>query len=227
MNQNWNVVPELLKDQLNNVIQIAVYDLHADAERCVIILEQDPEGFFEKLTPLSGFSRKYRLPVPLIITREFIQSSLDSYPLEFLNMRSDYKNIMAREDLLSKLSFNQSDIRLQMERELKSKWLLTRQGILESPKNMKSVWKIMHLSLESLMPVLKGLLFLSVTDIPASHNEVFKIANEKTVFDISPIKAVKNTSAKTLTLKLVYSYLDALSAFTTLMESWSDAKNEL
>jgi hypothetical protein len=57
---------------------------------------------------------------PLFLTRSDLSSSLDSYPIEFLNMKNRYRLVYG-EDVLQKLSFNPLAVRLQIERELKGK----------------------------------------------------------------------------------------------------------
>lgn len=218
----WKQLPESCKGFEAQLLQIAVYDLHAGQEKCAIIMEKDPQPFFEQMAPIAKFCRKNKLALPLIINREFIRYSLDSYPLEFINIASDYINVLEKEDLLKDLKYDLRDVRLQMEREFKSKWLHTRLAILENADNPKAVHAVIHRSLDALLPILKGLFFLNDRlPIPKAPEEIFRLSNEMTDFDISILKRVDEVSAKELSSALLSEYLEVLEKLTNMMEIWT------
>ncbi len=216
----WKQLPEVCSEITTELLQIAIYDLHTPIEKCIIVLEKDPQPFFEKLAPVTRFCKKHKLPLPLIVTRDFIRYSLDSYPLEFINIASDYINILDKEDLLKELEYDMRDIRLQMEREFKSKWLHTRLAILENAQNSKAVHAVIHRSLDAILPILKGLFFLRNESIPKTPEEVFQCSNEMTDFDITILKKVDEVSAKELNTDMIREYLDVLEQLTSMMELW-------
>ena len=74
---------------------------------------------------------KRNVSTPLFLTKSYISSSLDSFPIEFLNMQKSYQVVFG-EDVLKELSFEKRHLRLQCERELKGKLLQLRQAYLES-----------------------------------------------------------------------------------------------
>ncbi len=216
----WKQITEACRDFDSHLLQIAVYDLHTPLEKCVIVLDSDPQPFFEKLAPVSLFCKKHKLPLPLIITRDFIRYSLDSYPLEFINIASDYINVFDKEDLLKALVYDMRDVRLQMEREFKSKWLHTRLAILENAQNPKAVHAVIHRSLDAILPILKGLFFLNNKDLPKVPEEIFQLSNEMTDFDITILKRVDEVNAKELNPAMISEYLDVLEKLTNMMEIW-------
>ena len=217
----WKQIPELCHSFDELLLQVAVYDLHTKMEKCIIILSEDPQPFFEQMEPLTRFCEKNKLPMPLIVTRNFIKYSLDSYPLEFINICSDYINVFDREDVLKNLEYDVRDIRLQMEREFKSKWLHTRLAILENQRHSKAVHDVMHRSLEAILPILKGLFFMNNNmPIPKLPEEVFSRANEMTDFDISILKTVDQVKSKELSREMIMEYLSVLEQLTNLMELW-------
>ena len=203
-----------------HLLQIAIYDLHSGNEKCIIILEDDPQDFFGAMEPVLNYTRKSKLPLPLIVNREFISYSLDSYPLEFINIRSDYENIYCKEDILEPLSFENNDVRLQIEREIKGKWLLTRMSVLENMKDIKGIHRIIRMSVEAIIPALKGFCYLKGLAIPKDIGQLFNLVNELTEFDTSPISLIYSTSRKDINKKLVYSYLDNLESIAKILETW-------
>jgi len=59
------------------------------------------------------------------LTKADIDSSLDTFPIEFLNIKRNY-TVVFGEDILEGLAFEKEFIRMQCERELKGKLLLLR-----------------------------------------------------------------------------------------------------
>ncbi|MDZ4122329.1 MAG: hypothetical protein U1C33_07890 [Candidatus Cloacimonadaceae bacterium] len=217
----WKQIPEQCQNFNELLLQVAVYDLHTKTERCIIILSEDPVPFFDQMAHLTKFCEKHKLPLPLIVTRDFIKYSLDSYPLEFINICSDYINVFDREDVLKNLEYDVRDIRLQMEREFKSKWLHTRLSILENQRHPKAIYEVLHRSLDAILPILKGLFFLSNNlPIPKLPEEIFGRANEMTDFDITILKTMDQVSIKELTPQMILEYLTVLEKLTNLMELW-------
>ena len=84
----------------------------------------------------SGTRRK--VSTPLFLTESYISSSLDSFPIEFLNMQKSYQVVFG-EDVLQELVFDKHHLRLQCEKELKGKLLQLRQGFLESGGKSKNL----------------------------------------------------------------------------------------
>ncbi|PKN80649.1 MAG: hypothetical protein CVU48_01085 [Candidatus Cloacimonetes bacterium HGW-Cloacimonetes-1] len=220
MKDQWTKIPELLTAVSDHLLQIAIYDLHSGAEKCIVILEEDPKDFFGSMEPVLNYTRKAKLPLPLIVNREFISYSLDSYPLEFINISSDYENIFCKEDILNNLSFENRDVRLQIEREIKSKWLLTRMAVLENIKDIKGVHRILRMSVEAIIPALKGFCYLKGVAIPKDLNQLFDLVNELTEFDTNPIRQIYSISRNEINKGLVYSYLDNLDSIAKIMETW-------
>ena len=89
-----------------------------------ILVVLTPEGMerLEDGFPLVEKWRKRDVTVPLVMTKKFIASSLDSYPIEFLNMKNRSALIYG-ENVLEPLDIRPEDLRLQIERELHSKIL--------------------------------------------------------------------------------------------------------
>ena len=173
-NDKYKGLLNTLKGLEDVLLQMAIHRGYNELERCVIILEDDPPAFFEALQPLMQYIRKHRLSQPLIITRRFVENSLDAYPLEFLDMQTQYRNLLENTDILAGLQFEKSDLRLQMERELRSKWLLTRQAGLTNPFRLKLLKSIIGESRTSLYPVLKGFFALSQQSVPHTLAEAIQ-----------------------------------------------------
>lgn len=165
MIQDFSQVIEALNGVNKHLLQVAVY--HNPTPHCVVILDSDPPNLLDSLKDLRDYTQKRKLPYPLLVNKQFVLDSLDSYPLEFLDIvSSNYENLYAKEDVLKGLRFNRADLRLQMEREVKSKWLLTRLTILEQNPKPKALAQTLALSIHAILPVLKGLCYIYDRPIP-------------------------------------------------------------
>lgn len=216
MKKDFSRVMPSLEPLKSHLLQVAVYG--AEAQKCVIVLESDPPGFLDSLDELRNYCDKNRLPFPLIIDRRFVSSSLDSYPLEFLDIVSgDYKNLFCSEDLLQNLVFSKADLRLQMEREIKGKWLLTRLSVLEQSPKPKALAETLQRSIFSILPVMKGICYFADRPIPLETDKLLDQVSEITGVNLSLIKRwLSLEKADRLTIQ---SYLDILQGLMLYIET--------
>ena len=111
------------------------------------------------------------ISVPLFLTKSYIEASLDSFPVEFFNMKAAYQ-ILSGEDVLKPLKINNQDLRLQCERELKGKLLQIRQGAILSRGRSGPLKQLLLRSLVAFISIFKVLLHLKKKDIPRIKQEV-------------------------------------------------------
>jgi hypothetical protein len=117
--------------------------------------------------------KKSRVAVPMIMTRAFIENSLDCYPIEFLNMRNSHILIHG-ENVLEQLKFKPEDLRLQIERELKGKLILLRNGYLEAGGNVKQLKQLISRSLTAFISIFNALLYLKKESAPHNRRDTIK-----------------------------------------------------
>jgi len=102
----------------------------------MIVLSE--EGI-EHLDRAFGIVKKWRkrgVAIPLFLTESYVDTSLDVFPIEYLNFQRDYV-LVSGKDILKDLSFNPEFIRLQCEREIKGKLLILREAFLETSGYLK------------------------------------------------------------------------------------------
>jgi hypothetical protein len=219
MNHPYSGLLKSLDHLTDKLIQVYVYQELTGNYSAVVILDKDPDSWLTELAPLAKYVHKHRLNLPLIINKRFLQNSLDSYPLEFINISSSQSvNLLLKEDLLSGLNILPSDLRLQMEREFKGKWLLTRQVLLEgklSPRNLRAT---LHLSIHSLIPALKGFFFLARQPYPQSLEDLFEQTALISKIDINSLNIWLKQSS--LELADAQRYLLILQRLMELTESY-------
>lgn len=142
--------------------------------------------------------RKRHVAAPLFLTKEYINDSLDSFPLEFLNIKTSHL-LLAGEDFFEELVIQDNDIRLQAERELKGKLLLLRAALLENIDKKQILSNVVVNSFTAFIPVLKGIIFIMKSDIPVSAVDIIRNAEEVCGIDLSSLHTalkIKNRALK-------------------------------
>lgn len=216
MSRDYSNVLSSLEVIKSDLVQVVGYE--SFKPHCAIILELEPPHLLESLENLRNFCIKQRLDFPLVVTRKFVEKSLDSFPLEFLDIASgSYHNIFCNEDLLAKLKFAKTEVRLQMERELKSKWLLTRLTVLEARPKPKILSQTLRASIHAIAPALKGLCFCADIPIPASFPELLAKVSQITACDLKPMEKWEQLEKAELTH--IKNYLEILQNLINYMEA--------
>jgi len=117
--------------------------------------------------------RKRHVAIPLFMTRDYILTSLDAYPVEFLNMQRHHTLVFG-EDVLAPLTFKPAELRLQLERELKAKILHLRKGYLETEGKEKQIRQLIKVSINAFIALFNALLTLKHMDIPDGVDGVIR-----------------------------------------------------
>lgn len=137
-----------------------------------ILVVLTPKGIerLDACLPLVKTWRKRNVAVPLLMTKEFIASSIDAYPIEFLNMQNNSQLIYG-ENVLEPLTFKPGDLRLQIEREIKGKILWLREGYLECGGSEKRLREMIGRSITAFVAIFNALLYLRTENIPRNKKE--------------------------------------------------------
>ena len=114
-----------------------------------------------------------RIAAPLFLTSEHIETSLDVFPIEFLDMKENHV-LMYGTDLLSGLIIKEEHIRLFCEQQIKGKLIRIRQAYLEVGLKKKGLEALLKESLNSLIPVFRNLLRLKGQKPPIEKTEIIK-----------------------------------------------------
>jgi len=140
-----------------------------------VLLVLTPEGE-DKLADSFAtikYWKKRGFAVPLVITKAFINSSLDCYPIEFLNMKNNHIVIYG-ESILAQINVNLENLRLQIERELKGKLILLRQGYLEAQGKPRQLKNLISHSFTALISIFTALLYYKHGNAPRERRDTIK-----------------------------------------------------
>ncbi len=123
---------------------------------------------------------KRKIPAPLFLTLKHIKSSCDVFPLEFLEMQ-DTNLVVYGGDILSQIQIKREPLRLEVEGQIKGKLINIRQAYLEMGLKKKGIDILLKKSLNSLIPVFRGILKVSEFDKtpPKDRNNIVMNLGEK------------------------------------------------
>ncbi len=217
---NWQLVASQTRELFPNVVQIAAYSRN----RWLLVFEEEPDSFLNTFHPLTRIIEKLKLTVPLIVSKQFIQNSLDSYPLEFLDIQSDYTNLYFIEDVIADLQFDKNDVRLQVERELRSKWLLTRLATIQYKRHNHNLFGVLLESFRALLPVFKGFCFLNGITPPGQTDKILDNLEEILHSDLKVFRYLagqKKAPSANLVNNLFNDYIRLLNLCIDKIDGWN------
>ncbi|MGB2985377.1 MAG: hypothetical protein WBE26_05790 [Phycisphaerae bacterium] len=167
---------------LFGAIAAGSFDADRHTARSVLIVDRVDLAVLRRLAERGVKLGKAHIAAPLIMTPDYIKASLDTFPLEFIEIKQQHVMIFG-DDHFEDLSFEDGHIRLQCERELKAILIGLRQGLLAAAGREKFVGALEMDVGEGLMRTLRGLLWLKdhKEARPAAEvvSEIEKIADRK------------------------------------------------
>lgn len=144
----------------------------SDINFLVVLTESAMENL-DKCFNLIKKWRKKNVAIPLFMTKSFIRSSLDSFPIEFLNMKKDYRVIYG-EDVFADLEFEKENLLLQCERELKGKTLNLWEEFLRSEGDPARLKELAKRSLTAYVAAFNALLYVRGVELPSKRKEIIE-----------------------------------------------------
>lgn len=108
---------------------------------------------------------------PLIMSRDFFETSLDLYPVDYLHIQSNYR-VLFGEDIFSTLDIQKEHLRMQCECELKQLSLNLREAYLQADCRKKALTDLLEDTINRLFPFFKALLVINGRKIPHSSSEL-------------------------------------------------------
>jgi hypothetical protein len=134
----------------------------------LVVLKTMTPAMLEKSRAIQDNWIKKRFGRPLFLDPDYIAGSLDSFPIEFLNMQQSHV-VVHGEDVLAPLAIDARDLRLQIERELRGKWLHLLKGWLDTSKNDKLLAAFIGRSLKDFTVIFRAMLYLKKVAVPPSR----------------------------------------------------------
>lgn len=139
----------------------------------MIVLSEEGIEHLDRAFKIVAKWKKRRVAIPLFLTRVYVETSMDVFPLEYRNFQRNHILVYG-EDILMNLSFNPKFVRLQCEREIKGKLLLLRQAFLETGGKGAALKGVMGQSIQAVLAIFEALVFLKGQEIPQEKRGIIK-----------------------------------------------------
>ncbi|MBN1662012.1 MAG: nucleotidyltransferase domain-containing protein [Deltaproteobacteria bacterium] len=159
----------------------------------LIILSRPFVDVLDRTVDAVGKWKKRNVAVPLFMTKPFVLSSVDAYPVEFLNMKLNHI-VVYGESVLDDLEFNPTHLRLQLEREFKGKVLHLQTGFLETQGKPKKIRELIKISFNAMIALFNAILYLKNIDIPRDKRRIIKALAD--AYPINPSVFLKCAEVK-------------------------------
>jgi len=135
------------------------FDPSVQSVRSVLVLDKVDLGLLRRIGEQGLKLGKAGIAAPFIMTPAYIKASLDTFPLELIEIQQRHLTI-AGEDQFTDLTFDDAHVRLQCEREFKVILIRMRQGLLAAAGRDKFAAALAADVIEELVRTLRGLLWL-------------------------------------------------------------------
>jgi hypothetical protein len=146
----------------------------SDLNFLVVLTDKGMDGLEKAMDTVTRW-RKSRVAVPLFMTKDYICSSLDAYPIEFLDMKLQHILVYGK-DVFAGLEIQPGHLRLQVERELRGKLLHLRTRFLETEGKEKPIRELIRVSMTAFLSSFKALLYLLGVAVPRERRDIITAA---------------------------------------------------
>jgi predicted nucleotidyltransferase len=148
----------------------------------VIVLQKMDLAFLDVLAPLGNKYGKRGLAAPSIMDPGYIHSSVDVFPLEFLNYKLRHQALYG-EDLLAGLEIDRQELRYQCERELKGKIIWLHRIYVSAMGDKKVLAADIVRHFDGYPPLFRGMLHLLGQDPPGDLKTALSLLGNVTGTD--------------------------------------------
>ncbi|MFC1504832.1 hypothetical protein ACFL6D_05395 [Spirochaetota bacterium] len=154
------------------------YDAGSSIITAAAVLKNASLAEIEKCQKIRNKWLSRKVSVSYFFTMNFIESSLDVFPVEFYNMKEVH--IMAGgEDILSGMKIDKEHLRLQCERELRGLVLHMRSQYLEACTKLKKLDTFIKNCLATFNIIFRGLVYLKQDEVPKTLKEIIHAIEEQ------------------------------------------------
>jgi predicted nucleotidyltransferase len=148
----------------------------------LIVLNDLHFEFFKFLAPLGKKFKSKGIAAPRVMTPSYIQDSLDVFPMEFLELRLIHKTALGP-DIVQNLEIDPVLLRLQCEREIKTRLIGLWNGYISSTGETDMIAQLLYRSIKGCMPLFRSIVFLLGKLPPIKKMDVIGAISDNTGID--------------------------------------------
>ena len=136
----------------------------------IVVVNEITVAFLDYMVERGRTYRSKNIAAPMLMTPQYIHSSLDVFPIEFFNFRKIHHTVSGS-DALAALDIKNTHLRLQCEREMKSKLLWLHQGYISALGDDNILTRRLSQSITGYLPLFRAILHLAGHSLSLSGHE--------------------------------------------------------
>lgn len=153
------------------------YDKSRHAMLNVAVLNEVDLSMLRRLAREGARFGKRGIRAPIIMTPDYIRDSLDTFPLELIEIQRHHVTIVG-DDHFEDLEFQPEHVRLQCEREVKILLIGLRQGLLAAGGREKLLGQLETGAADTLVRTMRGLAWLKDKKDADQTEELIAVTEE-------------------------------------------------
>ena len=189
----------------------------------VIILDSVTTNDLNMIGNIGRKFKKSGLAIPLVFKRGHVPSSLDTFPLEFSDMKQNHI-LLHGTDPLAEVEIETKNLRHQCETQFKSQLVQLRRGYLAAGENHEAITALITASVTSIIAACRGMAFLAGKTPPDNKTDLLKMIQDDYDIDISAIDEAwrlkrGEVNESTATLEILFDkYLIAIEKLADVVD---------
>jgi predicted nucleotidyltransferase len=188
----------------------------------LIVLNNLTFDFLRFLAPLGKKFGSKGVAAPILMTHNYIRESLDVFPMEFLELKMIHKTVYG-EDILKDIDIDRALLRLQCEREIKTRLMGLRQGYVSLLGDSGKISRMLSSSIRGCVPLFRAVVYLKGIEPPIRKANVINSLSQITgipgeAFAKALLLKEKNSADVLSLFEEYYANLEAVSAIINALE---------
>ena len=147
---------------------------HSDYNTLMVMGTVDTNTLKHIAKPINEWVKNGQ-PIPLIFTRDSMLASVDIFPVEFLDIKEN-NILLYGKDYFKTMKIDSKNLRLEIERELKSKLIRLRQSFILTGGNTAKIKILLIRSISTFIALLKGVIRLYSKVAPIKKIDIIEAA---------------------------------------------------
>lgn len=189
----------------------------------VVVVDSVDQDLLDSIHKVAVWGRKHAVVAPLVLTHDYIKASIDTFPIEFLEIAQSGV-VVYGQSLFDGLIFENEKIRHECEFQARSALLRFQQAYLEIGRDRKGIENLLHTSINSLIPLLRAMLRIKAIEPPNRKIDLVKTVADKFGIDTSILveilrdKAGDERIGSKRACEIVGDYLKALQSIVSKID---------
>ncbi len=195
----------------------------------LVLVDKVDVEMLDRIRPsVSKWGRRLHID-PIFITPDEIKNSVDVFPVEFLNIKSDHIFI-GEHDPFPEVEIYDRALRRQVEEDLKAKRMWLRESFLRQGNHPRMIHVLLVEHFVALQVLIRSLLYLKGKEMPRSEEEALRQMAEAYGADFEVLKEVADLRHKRPKMSqaemegLLQRYLDTIGKIIEEVERMAEGR---